>query len=1083
VLLLLVVALAALAAAFPIANSDFFMSLATGRLLAQGEYQWGVDPFTFTSEGVYWVNHSWLYDLVVYWIYQVPQAGQYLLTLAKALGIGLTAWFMIRTGKQPGERWFIASACALLGVLALSPRLFMGSILVSIFLLALTVLVLKTATEEGQRRRLYLLPVLCLLWVNLDAWFLLGPLTIAFFFLGELLQPLTGPTVEPENKNRSMNLQTLGLVFFLSLTACLANPHFAKAFTLPPALGFSEAAKTLGTDRQFRGLYLSPWELRYLAVNTGLSAGGLAFYPLALAGLISFGLTFGSWKWWRALCWLAFGGLASWNSRFTPFFAVVAAPVTALNFQDFARTNFGLDLAQGRRLTGLALGGRILCLVLCVGLLVATIPGWLQATPHHLRRVGWGVQPDQSLRNAALQINAWHDQGLVETGNRWFNTTPEVVSYLAWYSPGQRGFLDHRLQLFGAVAKDYAAVRQALEGPPPQTKETSTQEKPEETIARILDRQKVRFVVYHAQDPGRQREILARFYSNPSKWAPCHGWARTAIFGHMPAGKAGPFANVATDFSRQAFGPKVAETPAWSPRVPRRCGWWTDLYRARPPRADEADTVYQHIVRFDSQLKDFAQRSATNWQAMIFTSIVASAGFPGDAVTNGTMFPVRLTGAMRLISEYVETKDLGPVDSLYLGLRAGRRALSLDPNNARNNFLLAEIYGRLVSKTEEKAYYGRALPLLGAIRQSQVAYLLNKALELNPPPALAQHAHLVFTRLYQGPEYFEPRVHHYKQYLRYTKMVGSIAGVPPEHFAEELDRLEKSVREQDQQLKSRRDDYEVNAVNRDVLTKARLALEKGLAQTALDKILLKADVAELAHKNNPDYRGGAAQIIQLLLGMGRLEEADEGLNPRDESAKFDRKLLGRLEGIPAYEYFQIQLAAGWGNYEAADKILKKLIADSVTTPQIMQDLATLDILSFRQAANESGRVSDLAAFVIGKYLLDEALHSLKLPFQFRPHLPLQLQPPFRPRMPSSMISPNVIQRRITDMLKEEVNLRTLRGWLALEAGKSALAKQELGLAVAHSQSGNLADGKLFVWPIPSRGLAVMGLTWLDKAHK
>src|SRR5205823_14073428 len=43
-------------------NSDFWRRLATGRLLAQGEYRFGVDPFTYTSAGEYWVNHAWLFD-------------------------------------------------------------------------------------------------------------------------------------------------------------------------------------------------------------------------------------------------------------------------------------------------------------------------------------------------------------------------------------------------------------------------------------------------------------------------------------------------------------------------------------------------------------------------------------------------------------------------------------------------------------------------------------------------------------------------------------------------------------------------------------------------------------------------------------------------------------------------------------------------------------------------------------------------------------------------------------------------------------------------------------------------------------
>src|SRR5262245_38435710 len=52
-----------LVASFPAGNSDFFLHVASGRLLAEGKYHFGEDPFAFTSDGAYWVNPSWLYDL------------------------------------------------------------------------------------------------------------------------------------------------------------------------------------------------------------------------------------------------------------------------------------------------------------------------------------------------------------------------------------------------------------------------------------------------------------------------------------------------------------------------------------------------------------------------------------------------------------------------------------------------------------------------------------------------------------------------------------------------------------------------------------------------------------------------------------------------------------------------------------------------------------------------------------------------------------------------------------------------------------------------------------------------------------
>src|SRR4051794_19206996 len=55
-----VCALALLLASTPARNSDLWLHLASGRLLARGRPPWGTDPFASTTAGVFWVNHSWL---------------------------------------------------------------------------------------------------------------------------------------------------------------------------------------------------------------------------------------------------------------------------------------------------------------------------------------------------------------------------------------------------------------------------------------------------------------------------------------------------------------------------------------------------------------------------------------------------------------------------------------------------------------------------------------------------------------------------------------------------------------------------------------------------------------------------------------------------------------------------------------------------------------------------------------------------------------------------------------------------------------------------------------------------------------
>src|SRR5262249_41968522 len=194
----LLLALGFFLAAFPVRNSDLLMHLATGRALVEGRYNpfSGADPFGLTTEGVRWVNHSWLYDLLAYGVYRV--AGIPGLVAAKALLVALLALVLVRVG-QAGRGLWVPVLCATLAVLALGPRLLLQPACVSFLFLGLTLWALQRgggwlytpATEEERARRRPsagapvtwanywpLLPLFAL-WANLDEWFFLGPLTVA----------------------------------------------------------------------------------------------------------------------------------------------------------------------------------------------------------------------------------------------------------------------------------------------------------------------------------------------------------------------------------------------------------------------------------------------------------------------------------------------------------------------------------------------------------------------------------------------------------------------------------------------------------------------------------------------------------------------------------------------------------------------------------------------------------------------------------------------------------------------------------------------------------------------------------------
>jgi tetratricopeptide (TPR) repeat protein len=390
-LVVVVLLLAFLVASFVARNSDLWQHLASGRLLLRGEYRFGVDPFASAAEGAYWANHSWLLDGLIYLLYQA--AGGAGLVIAKALLFTALAGLMLAIHRSGGG-WAVPAACTAVGVVAMSQRLMLQTACVSCLLLALCLWILwrsQSTIISGEfrndvRRSLPLL-ALFVLWVNLDGWFFLGPLLAGLFWLGE------GPGAE---RRTPWWLAPVGLGL------CLLNPHHFHAFTLPaefsPALG-----ATLAGDARFQRSFASPWQVGVHLQPGAASLAGWAYFLLVLLGVVSFALERAALRGWRLPVWLGFALLGAWQVRTVPFFAVVAAPVTALNLQDFlARCRVSRAGALATRSALLAAGGALVVLCLLERLNGLHGDG---------RRIGWEVRSDPPPEGVARTLDRWRREG------------------------------------------------------------------------------------------------------------------------------------------------------------------------------------------------------------------------------------------------------------------------------------------------------------------------------------------------------------------------------------------------------------------------------------------------------------------------------------------------------------------------------------------------------------------------------------------------------------------------------------------------------------------------------------------------
>jgi hypothetical protein len=1038
----LAVVLAFLIALMPARNTDVWLHLATGKALADGTWRFGPEPFTYTGGTEPAVIHSWFDDWMSYQNFRL--FGGPGLVICKALLIAVLAFVMIRLGRA-GQGVGLPAACTALALIAMGTRLPVNPVCVSYLCLGLTLGLLHRAarlraTGSGWLAAYLPLPLLFALWVNLDSWFLLGPITVALYLTGEALGAARRPRPD---------FAGLAILVVVSVLACLINPWHIHAFTLPADLGLTGAAKVLRQDPAFQALFLSPFQSEYLRSSTALSASGAALLVLALASALSFLISHEGVHSWRLPVWLAFFLLACGWVRTAPFFAIVAGPILALNIEDFlTRRRSAPGYVPAR--VDWAVAGRQFAFLLGLVLIALAWPGWLQSQPYERR--GWTVSPDPSLQRAAEQLQRWRADGRLPAKGNAFNISPEAANYLSWLCPAEKTWLDGRLE--GAEdAQAYARVRRGLWG----------WSRRGEDWRADLRAHHVDHLILFDNNFDRMLPVCLRLLAQPVKPDELPEWPLLYLDGHVvifgwrdpeKEGGADPFAGLVLNLDQRAFHPGPdKQAPRQRPaREPQPGEWWNSFLTPRQAPSADRDEAAIHLAHFALHQPLFHQLGQWIWANSMAAAAVGAAlpGTPAallvsrvDAILARTdhellQLAVRLLHeekptvspqdllAIFLLEKHLRQQDDGPPGLLLLAIRAARRAIAANPDDARSYLLLGEAYRRLGQDTRERFWWS-SLPDLRRLRQGQAAAALRQALQLQPD--LAQ-AHASLSDLYLKMHLDDLALDHLGEQVRLARNRLASPAERPEEWSARVGRLEKQLQNQEERVKRARDIFETNAANLRIADRAQKALENGLGGKAL-QILRESEIAAFGAK-------GTQMELQLLLATGHLREMREWMTPDIQD------LLGKQN----YLWLQAQLAAASGDYDKADADLEAIIG-ILDRSVHFQDTQ----LSVREAM----------AFGLGQAVLEGSLEYESLPW--RAHAFLR-----RVEFVRSTVG-------MAPQLQGEADLNVLRGLLALECGDAERAKRCFERALAMRGGGG--QGSL---DFGSRAIAELVLSWLARSE-
>lgn len=278
----------------PVTPQDYWWYIRLGKEIAQTHVVPTVETFSYTQAGQPMVYHSWLSALLFFWLHTL--GGITATVFFGMLVIGVTyslLWLMMREMQTPPLlSWALIFFSALPASMnwTMRPQLFTYPLFVVSFWLL-------WRWQDRNEKRLWLLPLMALFWVNLH-----GSFVLLFLLVGAALVFGRG--------NRKLLLTVFVAVFLVTLL----NPrgwqvwrYVFNSLLVPSNQAFSrEWMPPVNAGWQMNLFFL--WLLFFMAV-AGISARSLSMLE---------------WVWVLGFGWLALSGL-----RYGIWFLFILAPMSA----------------------------------------------------------------------------------------------------------------------------------------------------------------------------------------------------------------------------------------------------------------------------------------------------------------------------------------------------------------------------------------------------------------------------------------------------------------------------------------------------------------------------------------------------------------------------------------------------------------------------------------------------------------------------------------------------------------------------------------------------------------------------------
>jgi len=191
-----------------VVSVDLWWILKSGEYIVENLRVPHIDIFSYTLENRPWLDHEWLSQALFYLVFS--WFGLLGLSIFKALIVSASFLILLFLILSRYKKIALAILIMLISILAFGYRSFLRPEIFSYLFLCIFLYILE------REKNIYILPVLQILWVNLHGYFIVGPIIVLLYSIGD--------------KSKTKKMMS---VFFLLLLACFINPYFYRGALYP----------------------------------------------------------------------------------------------------------------------------------------------------------------------------------------------------------------------------------------------------------------------------------------------------------------------------------------------------------------------------------------------------------------------------------------------------------------------------------------------------------------------------------------------------------------------------------------------------------------------------------------------------------------------------------------------------------------------------------------------------------------------------------------------------------------------------------------------------------------------------------